>query len=128
MMPGVVVLCVVTVVGIGLRELPAAMAESNAASNRTSELDGLARLRESQRAATADLIARLVEGSMSLTEVVDMLEKNAQGQPVFLNQLAVGRDETTDRERLAGYALDRAKVWLSDAQASVSTGTMQGSR
>jgi hypothetical protein len=127
-MPGVVALGVVTVVGMGVRELPAALAERKAANDRAAELDALARLRESQGAATADLIARLADGRMSLAEVVDALEENARGQPVFLRQLALYRDETTDRGRLAGYALDRARERLGDDPASVSTDTIEGSR
>jgi hypothetical protein len=96
--------------------------------DRAAELNALARLRESQRAATADLIARLADGRMSLTEVVEALEDNTKGQPVFFNQLALYRDETTARGRLAGYALDRARERLRDDQTSVSTGTIQEGR
>ena len=109
-------------------EVPAALAAADAAADRAAELDALARLRESQRAATADLIARLANGRMSLAEVVDALEENARGQPVFLGQLALGRDEPTDRERLAGFALDRASERLGDGHDSVPTLNNQGIR
>ena len=130
-----ITLGVVTLVGTGgvaavtgVRELPAALAAVDAASDRAAELDALARLRESQRAATADLIARLADGRMSLAEVVDVLEDNAKGQPVFLGQLAIERDEPTDRERLAGFALDRARERLGDDHDSISTLNNQGIR
>jgi hypothetical protein len=88
---------------------------------RAAGMDALVRLRESQRVATADLIARLADGRMSLTEVVDALEDNSKGQPAFLTQLALDRDETTVRGRLAGYALDRARERLGDDHEKVIT-------
>lgn len=108
-------MAVVTLVGTGamasvtdVRELPGALANLRATTERATELDILSRLGESQRAATVDLVARLADGQLTLSEVTEVLEKNAKGQQVFVNQLAISRDEPTDRSRLAGYALDRA--------------------
>lgn len=98
----------------GASEMRGALAKVAAAVACRIEVDALATLRESQRLATADLVGRLVDGSMSLAEVVDALEDGTQGQPVLLDQLALNRDEITTRERLAGYAMDRAKVSRGD--------------
>lgn len=119
---------VVGVAASGIQHLPPAFAALHAADERAVELEALAHLRESQRLATADLIARLADGRMSLTEVVDVLETNARGQSVFLSQLELGRSEMTDRERLAGFATDRLSELKGGDHDSASTITNQGIR
>ena len=97
-----------------VRELPDAVAGWNAAADRTAALSALEQLGHSQREATEDIVARLIDGRSTLAVAVTELESNAQGRPVFLDQLAFVRPEATDRERLAGYALARAKDRLEN--------------
>lgn len=97
-----------------VRDLPGVAASWDAAADRAAELRAKEQLGQSQRAATDDIIAQLVDGRYTLAEAVTALEVNAQGQPVFLSQLALGRPEGTDQERLSGYALGRAKDRLEN--------------
>ena len=103
-----------------VRDLPAVLAGWNAAADRATALNALEQLGRSQREATDDVVARLTDGRSTLAEAVALLESNTQGRPVFRDQLAVAHPEGTDRERLAGYALGRAKDRLENDPGQMS--------
>lgn len=103
-----------------VRELPDAVAAWTAAGDRAAGLEASARLGESQRAATDDIVSCLIDGRYTLAEATAAMESNSQGRPVFLDQLALHRPEGTVRERLAGYVMDRVKERLESDPGRMS--------
>lgn len=99
-----------------VRELPAAVSGWNATAERAAELDKLARLGESQRAATDDVVARLADGRLTLAEAVALLD----GRAGLVGHLALFRAEGTDRERLVGYLTERAKELVGSDPGQLS--------
>lgn len=99
-----------------VRALPSAVANWQEITDQTAELDSLAQLGESQRIATGDVVARLVDGRFTLAEAVAVLD----GRSALVRQLALFRAEDTDRDRRIGYLIERAKEVVGSDPGQIS--------